>query len=56
MQPPQQPEGYGGEGGDANCERLLKPLPYGDNKDLRQLAETITRDIFVSDPNVSDVI
>jgi len=33
-------------------ERLLKPLPFAGDLELRALAQTISRDIFVSNPGV----
>lgn len=34
-------------------DRLLKPLPFAGDPDLRALAQTITRDIFQSNPGVT---
>jgi katanin p60 ATPase-containing subunit A1 len=34
-------------------ERLLKPLPFAGDPELRALAQTITRDIFQSNPGVN---
>jgi katanin p60 ATPase-containing subunit A1 len=34
-------------------DRLLKPLPFANDPDLRALAQTITRDIFQSNPGVN---
>eukprot|EP00616_Rhizochromulina_sp_CCMP1243_P000478 CAMPEP_0118986538 /NCGR_PEP_ID=MMETSP1173-20130426/42330_1 /TAXON_ID=1034831 /ORGANISM="Rhizochromulina marina cf, Strain CCMP1243" /LENGTH=552 /DNA_ID=CAMNT_0006937327 /DNA_START=49 /DNA_END=1707 /DNA_ORIENTATION=- len=39
-------------------DRLLKPLPFSGDPELRTLAQTITRDIYLENPNVrwSDVV
>jgi katanin p60 ATPase-containing subunit A1 len=37
---------------DPNSSKLLKPLPFFGNSELRELASIITRDIFVNNPNV----
>jgi len=37
---------------DWHAKRVLKPLPYFGNPEMRDLATTITRDILVEDPDV----
>jgi len=54
------PSSSGGTGGPSeedrraewHAKRVLKPLPYFGNPEMRDLATTITRDILVEDPDV----
>ncbi|KAJ3305014.1 Katanin p60 ATPase-containing subunit A-like 2 [Kappamyces sp. JEL0829] len=38
---------------DLHEDRLLKPIPHFESSELRELAATITRDIFTQNPNVT---
>lgn len=45
--------GMDGENGDWHEERFLKPIAgFGYNKEMRELAQVVSRDIFTSNPNV----